>query len=216
MALQFSPYKVYNRTFLSSVRWLFGYTAEEENFVERFIREMERLSFAVLGKEAKAVMMKKQGITVLANSEVLFINCSSDVYKGFETLRPEIQSFLAVLERLGVQEIKNINCVKENLFKVDKDRIKSLSESQFANILFKENLASQPFYADSRDGIQAIVTRSFSDSVTESTMQMLVTVSWGIELSLSAATDKLMEIDKASYDVWTMTISEGVKQVMEK
>ena len=216
MALQFSPYKVYNRTFLSSVRWLFGYTAEEENFVERFISEMERLSFAVLGKEAKAVMMKKQGITVLANSEVLFINCSSDVYKGFETLRPEIQSFLAVLERLGVQEIKNINCVKENLFKVEKEKIKSLSESQFASILFKENFASQPFYADSRDGIQAIVTRSFSDSVTESTMQMLVTVSWGIELSLPAATDKLMEIDKASYDVWTMTISEGVKQVMEK
>lgn len=216
MALRITPYKVYKRTFLSSVRWLFGYTTEKENFVDRFISEMKMLSFTVLGKEAKAVMMKKQGITVLANAEVLFINCSADVYKGFETLRPEIQSFLAVLEKLDVQEIKNISCVKENLFKVDKDKIKSLTESQFASILFQEILASQPFYADSRDGIQTIVTRSFSDSVTESTIQMLVTVSWGTELSLSAATDKLGELDKASYDVWAMTISEGVKQIMEK
>ena len=216
MALQISPYKVYNRTFLSSVRWLLGYTTEEENFVERFITEMESLSFSVFGKEAKAVMMKKHGITVLANAEVLFVNCSADVYKGFETLRPEIQSILAVLERLGVQEIKTINCVKENLFKVDREKIKSLSESQFASILFKENLASQPYYVDSRDGIHAIVTRNFSDSVTEASMQMLVTVSWGTELPLSAATDKLMEIDKVSYDAWVMTISEGVKQVMER
>ncbi len=160
--------------------------------------------------------MKKHGITVLANAEVLFVNCSADVYKGFETLRPEIQSILAVLERLGVQEIKTINCVKENLFKVDREKIKSLSESQFASILFKENLASQPYYVDSRDGIHAIVTRNFSDSVTEASMQMLVTVSWGTELPLSAATDKLMEIDKVSYDAWVMTISEGVKQVMER
>lgn len=217
MALKMSPYKVYKRTFLKSVRWIFSYQAEEDKFVERFVEKMKSLSFNVVGQETKAVMMKKQGIMVLANAQLLFINCAADVYKGFDVLRPELLSLLAVLEGLGVQEIKNLNCVKENSFTIDKAKVKTnLTESLFASILFKDFLASNPLFTDSRDGIQAIVTRSFSDSVKEAVMQMLVTVSWGNELPLSVAADKLEEMDKVSYDAWAFVISDGLKQLMEK
>lgn len=216
MALQMSPYKVYNRTFLKSVRWLFSYQTDDDNFVKRFIDEMNNLSYEVSGKEPKAVMMKKQGIMVLANAELLFINYSADVYKGFYDIKQELHSLLAILEKLGVQEIISINCVKENNFTLDKGKLKTtITESQLASILFKDIFATNPLYVDSRDGIQAIVTRSFSDSVTESTMKLLVTVTWAAELPLSAAVDKLEGIDRVSYDAWTSVVSDGLKQLME-
>jgi len=216
MALQNSPYKVYKKTFLSSVRWLFSYSAEEENFVERFIPIMKGLSYSLEGKESKAVMMKKQGLVVLANAELVFINCAVNVYKGFDALRPELLSILASLEKLGVQELKSINCVKENVFSINKEKAKSkLTESLFSRVLFNESFAVNPIFAESRDGIQAVVTRSFSDTVSESVMKLLVTAGWSTELPMVAASDKLHEIDKVSYDAWSFVVSEGVKKIME-
>jgi hypothetical protein len=216
MALKISPYKVYKKTFLSSVRWLFSYSAEEESFVDRFIHIMEGLSFGLEGKESKAVMMKKQGLVVLANAELLFINCAVNVYKGFNALKPELLSILTSLERLGVQELKSMNCVKENVFSIDKEKAKSkLTESLIASILFKESFAVNPIFADSRDGIQAVVTRSYSDTVSESVMKLLVTAGWTSELPMVAAADKLQEIDKVSYDAWSFVVSDGVKKIME-
>lgn len=217
MALKIFEYKVYKRTFLKSVRWLFSYKAQEDKFVKRFVEEMKALSFGVVGKETKAVMMKKQGIMVLANSELLFVNCATDVYQGFNAIRSELISLLRVLEKLGIQEIQYINCVKENSYTIDKSKLKTgLTESQFANILFTDSFAAKPPYVDSRDGIQVLVTRSFSDSITESAMQLLVTVSWGAELPLSAASDKLEQIDKVSYDAWSSVVSDELKQFMER
>ena len=217
MALKIFEYKVYKRTFLKSVRWLFSYKAEEDKFVDRFVEEMKSLSFEEVGKETKAVMMKKQGIMVLANAELLFVNCATDVYQGFNAIRSELISLLRVLEKMGIQEITSINCVKENSYTIDKSKLKTgLTESQFANILFTDLFAAKPPYVDSRDGIQVLATRSFSDSITESTMQLLVTVTCGTELPLSAASDKLEQIDKASYDAWSSVISNELKQFMER
>ena len=211
-----ATYKVYNKTFLNSVRWLFGYTAKEDGFVNCFITEMKALSYKEYATETNAVMLKKQGITVLANAQLVFINCAPDVYTGFEALKPELSAILAVLERLGVVEINNITCVKDNVFAFDKGKLKTYpSEDLIANILFKDSLTTNPIYADSRDGIRVIVTRSFSDTVKEAVMQMLVTVSWGTELSLSATVDKIGEIDKVSYDAWSSFISDGVIKIME-
>lgn len=216
MALKMSPYRVYQKTFLSSVRWLFSYSAEEKDFVDRLIPTMEELSYGVDVREPKAVMMKKQGIVILANAELVFVNCAVNVYKGFEALRPELVSILAALEKLGVQEVKAINCVKENVFSIDKEKAKSkLTESLFAGVLFSEAFAANPFFADSRDGIQAVVTRSFSDTVSESVMKLLVTAGWSSELPMTVAADKLQEIDKVSYDAWSFVVSEGVKKIME-
>lgn len=216
MTLQKSIYKVYKKTFLTSIKWLFSYSTIEDHFVEKFVSEMLELSYTQTIKEAQAVMMKKQGITVLANAELVFINCAAEEYQGFDRLKSELQSILAVLEKLGVKELKNITCVKENIFRIDKDRIKSnLSESFLATTLFNESFASNPIFADSRDGIQFVVTRSFSDSVKESRIQMLVTVSWNVSLSISFAVSKLVDIDRVSYDAWSYVVSDGVKQIME-
>lgn len=216
MALKMSPYRVYKKTFLSSVRWLFSYSAEEKDFVDRLVPTMEALSYGVDVRETKAVMMKKQGIVILANAELLFVNCAVNVYKGFEALRPELVALLAALEKLGVQEVKAINCVKENVFSIDKEKAKSkLTESLFAGVLFSEAFAANPFFADSRAGIQAVVTRSFSDTVSESVMKLLVTAGWNSELPMTVASDKLQEIDKVSYDAWSFVVSEGVKKIME-
>ena len=217
MALKIFEYKVYKRTFLKSVRWLFSYKAEEDKFVKRFVEEMKALSFWEVRKETKAVMMKKQGIMVLANAELLFVNCATDVYQGFNVIRSELISLLKILEKLGIQEIKYINCVKENSYTIDKSKLKTgLTESQFADILFTDSFAAKPPYVESRDGIQVLVTRSFSDSITESSMQLLVTVYWGADLPLSAASDKLEQMDKASYDAWSSVISDELKQLMER
>ena len=216
MALEMSPYKVYKKTFLSSVRWLFSYSAEEKDFVDRFIPTLESLSYELDGKETKAVKMKKPGIVVLANAELVFVNCAVNVYKGFDVLKLELISILAALEKLGVQEIKAINCVKENVFSIDRAKAKSkLTESLFASVLFTEAFAANPVFADSRDGIQAVVTRSFSDTVSESVMRLLVAAGWSSELPTTAAADKLQEIDKVSYDAWSSVVSDGVKKIME-
>lgn len=216
MALERSPYKVYEKTFLSSVRWLFSYLAEEKGFVDKLIPTLEGLSYELDGKETKAVKMKKPGIVVLANAELVFVNCAVNVYKGFDALRPELVSILAALEKLGVQEIKAINCVKENVFSIDRIKAKSkLTESLIASVLFTETFASNPVFATSRDGIQAVVTRSYSETVSESVMRLLVAAGWSSELLTTAATDKLQEIDKVSYDAWSFVVSEGVKKIME-
>lgn len=216
MALEMSSYKVYKKTFLSSVRWLFSYSANEEGFVERFVNEMTSLSFEKSVEESKAVMMKKPGITVLANAELVFINCAVDVYQGFEAVKTELKNILVALNKLGVQEIKNTTCVKENLYRVDKTKVRStVTDSQFSEILFNSNFAANPFFAETRDNIQVIATRSFSDSITEAKMQLLITAGLAVELPLEVVAERLQEIDKASYDAWSFVVSEGLKRIME-
>lgn len=216
MALEMSSYKVYKKTFLTSVRWLFAYSAKEDGFIEHFIHEMELLSYEEGSTEARAVMMKKRGITVLANAQIIFINCATDVYMGFEEMRQELQGILVVLDKLGIKEIKTSTCVKENVYKLDKAKVKTnLTEAQFAEVLFKDGFVSNPLYVDSREDIQIIVSRSFTDSLTEAKMQLLVSAYFTKELQLSVLSEKLPEIDKASYDAWSSVVSDGVKRIME-
>lgn len=216
MALEMYPYQVYKRTFLTSVRWLFSYSTKEDGFVERFISEMKSLSYEEGSREANAVMMKKRGVTVLANSQILFFNCSAEVYKGFETMKGELQKLLIVLDKLDVKEIKLTTCVKENIYRLDKTKVKSSpNESQLAEVLFKSNFVSNPVFTESREDIQVFVTRSFSDSISESKMQLLISVYLTKELQLSTVAERLRDIDKASYDAWSSVVSEGLKRIME-
>ena len=184
--------------------------------MSHFSNEMSSLSFNEVSREETAVMVRKLGITVLANAEIVFINCAADVYQGFEAMKAELQTILVVLDKLGVTEIKNATCVKENVYKLEKAKVKStLNESQFAGILFKKSFVANPVFTDSREDIRVMVTRNFSDSLTEAKMQLLVSAFLTSELPLSVLAEKLQEIDRASFDAWSAVISDGVKKIME-
>ena len=216
MTQQIPTYKVYNRTFLNAVRWLFGYSAKEEHFVDSFKGKMITIGYEAGESDGKAVILKKSGISVLANNDLIFINCSPETYNGFDNLKPELQSILGVLESMGIQELNSITCSKENLYKVEKALLKkSITEQLFTNILFKGDLLNKNMIADTRDGVNCLITRSYSESLSEIKMQMLVNVLCISKTPLSAVYKQMTMMDRLSYDVWSSYVSDAIIKIME-
>lgn len=216
MSLAAFDYKVYNRTYLNSVRWFFGYSFSENDFVKRFISLIQEGGFEVVKEEEKALMVKKQGVTILANSELLILNISADSYRGFEILKPELLNVLSVLERLSIKELNTITCSKENIYQVKKTELKKdLTENIFAGVLFKGELLLKPFFMDTRDGFNVVVSRMYTDSVLEAKMQLLVSVFASPKMPISMVFGKLSEVDRVSYDAFMTVISDGLIKIME-
>ena len=217
MSLPTNNYRLFNRTFLNSVRWFFSYQTNEDLFVERFRSIMESLGYQSGSIEPKAIMMKKSGLSIVANGQLLLLNCSADSYKGFEVLRKELRDIFSVLEKLGITELINVTCSKENVYTVNKDLIKKpLTEALMVNSLFKGELLKNPIYVDSRDNLHVVANRTYTDSLLEAKMQLVVSVFVSYNSSLSFVWDKLDEIDKVSFDAFVSVISDGLISVMEK
>ena len=216
MTQQIPTYKVFNRTFLSSVRWLFGYSAKGEHFVDAFKEQMLSVGYEAGESDGKAVIMKKSGIGVLANNNLIFINCSPETYKGFDNLKLELKAILGVLDSLGIHELNSITCSKENLYKVEKALLKkSITEQIFTSILFKGDLLNKSMIAETRDGVNCLTTRSYSETLNEVKMQLLVTVLCMSKIPLSAVYEQMTMMDRLSFEVWSSYVSDAIIKIME-